>query len=80
MAQTSGTIRFVNPKTRRFSLQPDEGERMVFKFNPKTKVTLDGEEAKPEDIKVGRRSKVNYFVRDDLNRARSVRLEDGTTS
>jgi hypothetical protein len=80
VAQATGTIKFVNPKTRRFSLQPDEGERMVFKFNPRTEVTLDGEEAKPEDIEVGRRGKINYFVRDDLNRVRSIELEGGATT
>lgn len=80
MAQATGTIKFVNPKTRRFSLQPYEGERMVFKFNPRTEVTLDGEAAKPEDIEVGRRGKVNYFVRDDLNRVRSIKLEGGATT
>ena len=79
MAQVTGTIKFVNPETRRFSLQPEEGERMVFKFNPKTKITLKGEEAKPEDIEVGRRGKINYFVRDELNRVRSIELEGGTT-
>ncbi len=80
VAQATGTIKFVNPETRRFSLQPDEGKRMLFKFNPNTKVTLEGEEAKPEDIKVGRRGEVNYFVRDDLNRVRTLRLEGGTTA
>ena len=52
---------------------------MIKFVNPENRITLEGKAAKPEDIKVGRRGKINYFVRDELNRVRSIELEGGTT-
>jgi hypothetical protein len=76
-----GTITFVNPKTEGFSVRPtvpEQGKKpVVFRLAQRTKVTLGGKEAKLEDMKKGQQAQVEYIVRNDRNRALTVRLFEG---
>jgi hypothetical protein len=73
-----GTVTFVNPKTEGFSVRPtieEQGKKPVaFRLANETSITLDGKEAKLEDMKKGQQAQVEYVERNDRNRARSVRL------
>ena len=73
-----GTVKFVNPKTEGFSVRPtieEQGKKpVVFRLANETSITLDGKEAKLEDMKKGQQAQVEYVERNDRNRARSVRL------
>jgi hypothetical protein len=73
-----GNVKFVNPKTEGFSVKPTAGEqgkkRVVFRLAKKDKITLEGKEAKLEDMKKGQQAQVTYVVRNDRNLARTVRL------
>ena len=51
-----------------------EDERMVFRLRENTRITLDGREAKPEDIKKGQQAQISYVVRNERNLAREVTL------
>jgi len=73
-----GTVAFVNPKTEGFSVRPtidEQGNKPVaFRLAHETSITLDGKEAKLEDMKKGQQAQVEYVVRNERNRARSVKL------
>jgi hypothetical protein len=73
-----GTVTFVNPKTEGFSVRPtieEQGKKpVVFRLANKTSITLDGKEAKMEDIEKSQRAQVEYVERNERNRARSVKL------
>jgi hypothetical protein len=73
-----GTVTFVNPKTEGFSVRPtieEQGKKpVVFRLANETSITLDGNEAKLEDMKKGQQAQVEYVKRNERNRARSVRL------
>ena len=73
-----GTVTFVNPKTEGFSVRPtieEQGKKpVVFRLANETSITLDGNEAKMEDMKKGQQAQVEYVERNERNRARSVRL------
>ena len=73
-----GTVTFVNPKTERFSVRPtieEQGKKpVVFRLANETSITLDGKEAKLEDMKKGQQAQVEYVERNERNRARSVKL------
>jgi hypothetical protein len=73
-----GVVKFVNPKTEGFSVRPtieEQGKKpVVFRLAQETRITLDGKEAKLEDMKKGQQSQVEYVTRNDRNRARSVKL------
>jgi hypothetical protein len=73
-----GTVTFVNPKTEGFSVRPtieEQGKKpVVFRLANETSITLDGKEAKLEDMKKGQQAQVEYVERNERNRARSVRL------
>jgi hypothetical protein len=73
-----GTVKFVNPKTEGFSVRPtieEQGKKpVVFRLANETSITLDGKEAKLEDMKKGQQAQVEYVERNERNRARSVRL------
>ena len=73
-----GTVAFVNPETKRFTVRPsteEQGEKpIVFKLGKKAKITLGGEEASMEDMKKGQQAQVEYVVKNDNNRVRSVKL------
>jgi hypothetical protein len=73
-----GTVTFVNPKTEGFSVRPtieEQGNKpVVFRLARETSITLDGNEAKMEDMKKGQQAQVEYVERNERNRARSVRL------
>jgi hypothetical protein len=76
-----GTVRFVNAETKRFTVRPSteqQGEKpIVFKLAKKATVTLDGKEVELGDMKKGQQAQVEYVVRNDHNRARSVKLFAG---
>lgn len=76
-----GTVTFVNPKTEGFSVKPtmkEQGKKPVaFRPAKNVKITLAGKEAKLEDMKKGQQAQVEYVVRNDRNRARSIRLFEG---
>jgi hypothetical protein len=76
-----GTVGFVNAETKRFTVRPSteqQGEKpIVFKLAKKSKVTLDGKEVELGDMKKGQQAQVEYVVRNDHNRARSVKLFAG---
>lgn len=76
-----GTIVFHNPDTQRFSLRPNEGENRIFRYHKKTKITLNGKKAGPEDIEKGMRTQAEYIVKDDLPRVRELELigKDGSS-
>ena len=73
-----GTVTFVNPKTEGFSVRPTIGEQgnkpVAFRLAHESSITLDGKEAKLEDMKKGQQAQVEYVERNERNRARSVRL------
>jgi hypothetical protein len=73
-----GVVKFVNPKTEGFSVRPtieEQGNKpVVFRLAKESRITLDGKEAKLEDMKKGQQAQVEYVNRNDRNRARSVRL------
>jgi hypothetical protein len=73
-----GTVTFVNPKTEGFSVRPtieEQGKKpVVFRLANETSITLDGKEAKLEDMKKGQQAQVEYVERNERNRARSVKL------
>jgi hypothetical protein len=73
-----GTVTFVNPKTEGFSVRPtieEQGKKpVVFRLANETTITLDGKEAKLEDMKKGQQAQVEYVERNERNRARSVKL------
>jgi hypothetical protein len=73
-----GTVTFVNPKTEGFSVRPtieEQGKKpVVFRLANEISITLDGNEAKLEDMKKGQQAQVEYVERNERNRARSVRL------
>src|SRR5919106_4140871 len=73
-----GTVTFVNPKTEGFSVRPtieEQGKKpVVFRLANETSITLDGKEAKLEDMKKGQQAQVEYVERNERNRARNVRL------
>jgi hypothetical protein len=73
-----GTVAFVNPKTEGFSVRPtieEQGKKpVVFRLANESSITLDGNEAKLEDMKKGQQAQVEYVERNERNRARSVRL------
>jgi hypothetical protein len=76
-----GIVRFVNPKTEGFSVHPrvpEQGKKpVVFRLAQQTKITLEGKKAKLEDMKKGQQAQVEYIVRNDRNRALTVRLFEG---
>jgi hypothetical protein len=76
-----GIVKFVNPKTEGFSVRPtvdEQGKKpIVFRLANKFKITLGGKEAKMEDMKKGQQAQVEYVVRNDRNRALSVKLFEG---
>jgi hypothetical protein len=73
-----GTVKFVNPKTEGFSVRPtieEQGKKpVVFRLAHESSITLDGKEAKLEDMKKGQQAQVEYVERNERNRARSVKL------
>lgn len=69
-----GTIVFHNPDTQRFTLRPNEGENRIFRYNKKTKITLNGKKAGLNDIEKGMRTQAEYIVKDDLPRVRELEL------
>jgi hypothetical protein len=73
-----GMVTFVNPKTEGFSVRPtieEQGKKpVVFRLANETSITLDGKEAKLEDMKKGQQAQVEYVERNERNRARSVKL------
>jgi hypothetical protein len=73
-----GTVGAVNEKAERFTLRPSveaQGkDPVLFKLTPEARVTLDGKEAGLADMQKGRQAQVEYVVKKDLNRARSVTL------
>ncbi len=72
----SGVVKSFEQKDRRLKLKPQGEEMQVFKYNPENiKVTLDGDDVSPEDIKEGQKATVSYVVKDDRDIARSIELE-----
>ena len=73
-----GTVGFVNPETKRFTVRPSTDEQgkkpIVFKVTPKAQITLNDEEATLEDMKQGQQAQVEYVAVDGKNRARTVTL------
>jgi hypothetical protein len=73
-----GTVTFINTKTEGFSVRPtidEQGNKpVVFRLANESSITLDGKEAKLEDMKKGQQAQVEYVERNERNRARSVRL------
>ena len=71
----------MNPKTEGFSVRPtidQQGKKpVVFRLAKEARITLAGKEAKLEDMKKGQQAQVEYLVRNDRNRAVSVRMFEG---
>jgi len=76
-----GTIGFINTETKRFTLHlstDEQGEKpVIFKLAKKGNITLGGKVAEFGDMKTGQQAQVGYVVRNDSNRALSVRLFEG---
>jgi|SRR5215213_939781 len=76
-----GTVAFVNPKTKGFTVKPtikEQGKKPVlFRLAKESKITFGGKEVGLEDMKKGQQAKVEYVFRNDRNRARSVQLFEG---
>lgn len=76
-----GTVALVKPEAERFTVRPNTDEQgkkpMAFKLTKKARIRFGGKEAKLEDMKRGQQAQVEYVVRNDRNRARSVKLFEG---
>jgi hypothetical protein len=76
-----GTVVSVKPDRRRIVLRPtaevQDGERVTFKVRKNAEITLDNKEAEMADVKEGQRAQIEYIVKNELNRARSVALISG---
>jgi hypothetical protein len=76
-----GTVRSVNPESRKLILEPSsavqgEGPK-PFKIAKNATVTLDDREAELADIEEGQQAQITYIVRNDVNVARQVALISG---
>jgi hypothetical protein len=57
-------------------VKPDGEKPVVFKYNPEDiDVTLDGDDAKLENIKEGQSTTIDYIVKNDREVARSIEIE-----
>jgi hypothetical protein len=76
-----GTVVSVKPDKRKIFLRPTAevqgGERMTFKVRKNAEITLDNKEAEMADVKEGQRAQIQYIVKNEVNRARSVALISG---
>lgn len=70
-----GTVRSVNPESKGFAIKPSKGEdKMIFSLK-KARITLDGKEAKLEDIERNQQVQVEYVEgKEKVDRARAVEL------
>lgn len=73
-----GNVRAVNVEAKRFTLLPASEEQgkepQQFKLTPQAGITLGDKQAELADMEEGQQAQVEYIVRKDLNRARSVQL------
>lgn len=73
-----GRVVSTNPEAKRINLRPsaeDQGKKPIpFKLTGKAKITLDGEEVELDAVEKGQQAQIDYVVRKDSNRARSVVL------
>jgi hypothetical protein len=75
-----GTVVSVEPDKRKIVLQPTaevQGERMTFKVRKNAEITLDDKAAEMADAKEGQEAQIEYVVKNEVNRARSVALISG---
>lgn len=70
-----GTIQSINPESKGIAIKPSKGkDKMIFSLK-KAKITLDGKEAKLEDIARNQQAQIEYIEgKEKVNRARSVEL------
>ncbi len=73
-----GEINSVKPDARKLVLKPsstEQGEGAIhFKLAQDATVTVLGKEAQLADVKAGQQAEIQYFVRDGMNRASSVKI------
>ncbi len=74
-----GTIKRVKAEREVFFVRPsaeEQGAKPIrFKITRNARITLDGQEAKIEDIESGQQAQVEYVVTDkEVNRARTIEL------
>jgi hypothetical protein len=75
-----GTVKRVNieGESRRLVLKPSTDEQskkpIPFRITKQATITLDDEKADLADIKEGQQAQVTYFVKNEHNRAREVKL------
>jgi hypothetical protein len=76
-----GTVVSVKPDKRKIFLRPTAevqgGERMTFKVRKNAEITLDDKAAEMADVKEGQEAQIQYVVKNEVNRARSVALISG---
>lgn len=73
-----GTITNINAGERRMYLRPSGGGEVVrFRIVPEPEVTVDGKSAELTAVKEGQQAKVEYIVRKDLGRARTLDVFGG---
>ena len=76
-----GTVVSVKPDKRKIDLRPTSeiqgGERMTFKVRKNAEITLDDKAAEMADVKEGQEAQIQYVVKNEVNRARSVALISG---
>lgn len=73
-----GRVVSVSPEVKRINLRPsteDQGNKPIpFKLTGKAKITLDGKKVELDAVEKGQQGQIEYIVRKDSNRARSVEL------
>lgn len=73
-----GSVQAVNTEAKRFTVKSgaeQQGDEPIpFKITPQAKITLGGKKVELADMKKSQQVQVEYIVRKDLNRARSVQL------
>ncbi|HEV2094538.1 MAG TPA: hypothetical protein VGR18_15365 [Rubrobacter sp.] len=73
-----GNVVAVYPDRRRMVVQPSQKAEDLEKFRVKvrknTEITLGGEKAEMGDVAEGQQARVEYVVKNDVNRAVSVQL------
>jgi len=76
-----GTIESVQPDRRRVVLKPSTeiqgGEQMTFNVRKNAEISVNNQAAEMADIEAGQQAQIQYVTRNEVNRARAVRVVGG---
>jgi hypothetical protein len=74
----AGQIKRIIPDRRKIILRQGETV-MTFKVTQAATITLNGQNAELADLEAGQQAEIQYFVRDGINRANSVKIGETAT-